>query len=179
MQELHVPDATVFVSCLWVENNTTNTRQCPHLVSLAHSYVPLSYEFHSSPDLNQQSPTENSEKYYKGVNFYYVLKPVKSTDHVSAYCPLTKINHSAWFLKIAYTHTGQKNYKKGLHLFQMAKFILLLYKRKKSRITVHFLRNGNSSSLCENSSNGYTVFTSHTCRWFGSAHFKCMTILFC
>ena len=109
MQELHVPDATVFVPYLQVENNTTNTRQWPHLVSLEHSYVPLSYEFHSSPDLNQQSPTENSEKYYQEVYFYYVLKKAKSTDHVSTYCPLTKINYSARFLKIAYTHTGQKN----------------------------------------------------------------------
>jgi len=98
------------------KNNTTNKRQCPHLVSLEHSYVPLSYVFHSSPDLNQQSPTENSEKYYQGVYFYYVLKPVKSTVHVSAYCPLTKTNYSARFMKIAYAHTGQKNYKKGDHL---------------------------------------------------------------
>jgi hypothetical protein len=116
MQELHVPDATVFVPCLRVGNNTTNTRPCPHLVSLEHSYVPLSYEFHSFPDLNQQSPAENSEKYYQGVYFYYVPKLVKSTDYISAYCPLTKINYSSRFLKIAYTHTGQKNYKKGDHL---------------------------------------------------------------
>lgn len=108
MQELPVPDATVFVQSLCVENNTTNTRQCPHLVSLEHSYVPLSYEFHSSPDLNQQSPTENSEKYYQVVYFYYVLRPVKSTDHVSAYCPLTRTNHSAWVLKTAYTHSGKR-----------------------------------------------------------------------
>lgn len=104
MQELHVSDVTVFVPYLLVENNTTNTRQCPHLVSLEHSYVPLSYEFHSSPDLNQQSPTENSEKYYQGVYFYYVLKQAKSTDHVSAYCPLTEINYSARFWKTDYTY---------------------------------------------------------------------------
>lgn len=69
MQELQVPDATVFVPRLRVANNTTNTRQCPHLVSLEHSYVPLSYEFHSSPDLNQQSPTVNSKNTIKGFIF--------------------------------------------------------------------------------------------------------------
>jgi hypothetical protein len=108
MQELPVPDATVFVPSLWVENKTTNTRQCPHLVSLEHSYVPLSYEFHSSPDLNQQSPTENSEKHYQVVYFYYALKLLKSTDHVSTYCLLTKTNYSAWVLKIAYIHCGKR-----------------------------------------------------------------------
>jgi hypothetical protein len=107
MQELHVPDAIVFVPCLRVENKT-NKRQCPHLVSLELSYAPLSYEFHSSPDLIQQSPTENSEKYYQQVYFYYVSKPDKSTELVSAYCPVIQSDYCAWVFKTVYTHTGQR-----------------------------------------------------------------------